>query len=119
MSGNHGDLPISMLERRRAQRTSLAGESWLTVPATWPVQLTDVSLGGLAFASPYALEVGRTVAVRTTLGRDAFNGQIRVCWSRPRGSGRAIKPHYEIGAVFLPLDDHCRQALESFLNVSS
>ena len=54
------------------------------MPSTWPVQLVDVSLGGVAFSSPYGLEIGRTVAVRATLGLDAFNGQIRVCWSRTR-----------------------------------
>jgi hypothetical protein len=72
-------------------------------------------MGGLAFSSPYALEIGRTASVRATLGREAFTGQIRVCWSRPRGVGSSIRPPFEIGAVFMPLDDGSRRALESFL----
>jgi hypothetical protein len=109
-------MTFSVPERRRSQRATLGGRSWLTTPSTWPVLLVDVSLGGVAFSSPYGLEIGRTVAVRATLGRDAFNGQIRVCWSRPR-SASAIRPQFEIGAVFLPLDESSRRALESFLKL--
>ena len=118
MSGGPDPMVLGLPERRRSQRATLARSSWLTVPATWPVQLVDVSLGGLAFSSPYGIEIGRTVAVRATLGRDAFSGQIRVCWSRPRGAASAIRPQFEIGAVFLPLDESSRRALESFLKVS-
>ena len=109
----------SVPERRRSQRATVGARSWLAVPSTWPVQLLDLSIGGLAFSSPYGLEIGRTASVRATLGRDAFNGQIRVCWSRPRGSGSSIRPPFEIGAVFLPLDESSRRALETFLKLSS
>jgi len=112
------NMTLSVPERRRSQRATV-GQSWLAVPSTWPVQLVDVSLGGLALSSPYGLEIGRTVSVRATLGRDAFNGQIRVCWSRPRGTASAVRPQFEIGAVFLPLDESSRRALESFLKVSA
>ena len=109
----------SVPERRRSQRAAVGPRSWLAVPSTWPVQLLDLSIGGLAFTSPYGLEIGRTASVRATLGRDAFNGQIRVCWSRPRGASISIRPPFEIGAVFLPLDESSRRALESFLKLSS
>ena len=118
MSGGPEQIGLGLPERRRSPRATLADRSWLTVPATWPVQLVDVSMGGLAFSSPYGLEIGRMVAVRATLGRDAFNGQIRVRWSRPQGAGNWIRPQFEIGAVFLPLDESSRRALESFLKVS-
>lgn len=109
----------SVPERRRSQRAATVGpRSWLAVPSTWPVQLLDLSMGGLSFSSPYGLEIGRTAAVRATLGREAFNGQIRVCWSRQRGTTSSIRPPYEIGAVFMPLDDNSRRALESFLKLS-
>jgi hypothetical protein len=93
-------------------------QSWLAVPATWPVQLLDLSVSGLAFSSPYGLDIGRTASVRATLGRDAFNGHIRVCWSRPRGQLSSVRPQFEIGAVFLGLDESSRRALESFLKLS-
>ena len=118
MSGSLDPMMLGLPERRRSQRATLAARSWLAVPSNWPVQLVDVSMGGLAFASPYGLDIGRKVAVRATLGRDAFNGQIRVCWSRPHGAASAIRPQFEIGAVFLPLDESSRRALESFLKVS-
>jgi hypothetical protein len=112
------DMSLAIPERRRSRRTGLTTTSWLTSATAWPVQLVDLSLGGLAFSSPYGLEVGRTVAVRATLGRSAFSGQIRVCWSRPRGGAGGLRPEFEVGAVFLPLDESSRRALESFLKVS-
>jgi hypothetical protein len=109
----------SLPERRRSQRAAtVSPRSWLAVPSTWPVQLLDLSMGGLAFSSPYGIEIGRTASVRATLGREAFNGQIRVCWSRPRGAASSMRPPFEIGAVFMPLDDSSRRALESFLKLS-
>jgi hypothetical protein len=111
-------MTLSIPERRRSQRVAVGERSWLAVPSTWPVQLVDVGLGGLAFSSPYLLDVGRTFGVRATLGREAFNGQLRVCWHRPRAAATALRPQFEIGAVFLPLDDSSRRALESFLKLS-
>ena len=102
-------------ERRRSPRADV-GSSWLAAPATWPVELVDLSLGGLSFLSPYALEIGRTAAVRTILGRDAFSGQIRVCWTRPRGAGARLQ--FDVGAMFLPLEESSRRVLESFLKLS-
>ena len=103
-------------ERRRSIRASLSGVSWLAMPATWSVQLHELSVGGLAFVSPYPIEVGRTASVRATLGREALNCSIRVCWTRPRKTlpGRS---QFEVGAVFLPLDDSSRRALELFLKL--
>ena len=107
-------------ERRRSQRALTSGfQSWLSVPSTWPVQLLDVSMTGMAFSSPYRLEVGRTVLVRTALGREPFTGEIRVCWSRQRGPRNSVWHGFEVGAVFLPLEDSSRSALESFLKVAT
>lgn len=104
-------------ERRRSLRANISGVSWLAMPATWPIQLQELSLGGLAFTSPFPMEVGRTASVRATLGREALSCPIRVCWTRPRRSvpGRS---QFEVGAVFLPLDDSSRRALEMFLKLS-
>ena len=105
-------------ERRRSLRATINGMSWLAMPATWPIQLHELSLGGLAFASPFPMEVGRTASVRATLGSEALSCPIRVCWTRPR---RAVpgRSQFEVGAVFLPLDDSSRRALEMFLKLSS
>jgi PilZ domain len=110
-------MVYSLPERRRSLRASVSGLSWLAMPATWPIQLQELSLGGLAFTSPYPMEVGRTASVRATLGGEALSCPIRVCWTRPRRSlpGRS---QYEVGAVFLPLDDSSRRALEMFLKLS-
>jgi hypothetical protein len=119
MNGGLGEMTLGVHERRRSPRATLGEQSWLTVPATWPVQLVDLSMGGLAFSSPYGLDIGRTVSVRATLGRDAFSGQIRVCWKRPRGTSSSIRSQFEIGAVFLSLDESSHRALESFLKLAS
>ena len=110
-------MSYTVPERRRSLRASVSGVSWLAMPATWPIQLQELSLGGLAFTSPYAMEVGRTASVRATLGSEALSCPIRVCWTRPRRSvpGRS---QFEVGAVFLPLDDSSRRALEMFLKLS-
>jgi hypothetical protein len=104
-------------ERRRSLRANISGVSWLAMPATWSIQLQELSLGGLAFSSPFPMEVGRTASVRATLGGEALSCPIRVCWSRPR---RAMpgRSQFEVGAVFLPLDDSSRRALELFLKLS-
>jgi PilZ domain-containing protein len=104
-------------ERRRSLRANVDAVSWLTIPATWPIQLQDLSLGGVAFTSPFPMEVGRTASVRATVGGDALSCPIRVCWTRPRHSvpGRSL---FEVGAVFLPLEDSSRRALEVFLKLS-
>ena len=111
-------MTYSPPERRRALRATVSGASWLAVPATWPIQLLDLSVGGLAFTSPHAIEVGRTASIRATLGPEALSCQIRVCWSRPRNGALPGKSLYEVGAVFLPLDDSSRRALETFLKLS-
>lgn len=104
-------------ERRRSLRAKLTGVSWLAMPATWPIQLQELSIGGLAFTSPFPIEVGRTASVRATLGGEALSCPIRVCWTRPQRTipGRS---QFEVGAVFLPLDDSSRRALEMFLKLS-
>ena len=104
-------------ERRRSLRANVRGVSWLTIPATWPIQLQELSLGGVAFTSPFPMEVGRTAAVRATVGGDALSCPIRVSWTRPRRSipGRS---QFEVGAAFLPLEDSSRRALEVFLKLS-
>jgi hypothetical protein len=101
-------------ERRRSPRVDLES-GWLSTPATWGVELLDLSLGGLSCSSPYALGVGRTVWVRTMLGGAAFTAQVRVCWSRPR---RGPRSQFDLGVAFLPLEESSRRALESFLRVS-
>jgi PilZ domain len=111
-------MNLTILERRRSQRVSVESRSWLTVPATWPIRLADVSLGGMAFYSPYAVESGWTAVVRATLGKDAFNTQFRVCWSRPVESTNSVRHEFEIGAAFLSLDDDGRRALKTFLKLS-
>ena len=106
------------LERRRSRREEISAESWLSLPSAWSIRLLDLSLGGMAFSSPFHLDPGRTASLRATLGREAFNSQIRVCWSRRRSAGYTGESPYEIGAAFLPLDDGSRRALEAFLKVS-
>ena len=107
-----------MQDRRRAQRASLGSPSWLSLPSTWSVRLLDMSLGGLAFSSPFLLTPGRVAVLRATLGQEPFNGQIRICWSRPSGLSYVGGSPYEIGAAFMPLDEGSRRALETFLKLS-
>ena len=110
-------MTFTFPERRRAVRATISGPSWLTVPASWTVRLIDLSLGGLSFTSPNALEVGRTLTFRATLGGDALSCQIRVCWSHPRPGRPGGSDVYEIGAKFVPLDDSSRRVLQSFLKL--
>jgi hypothetical protein len=111
-------MTLIMPERRRSPRAAIPPESWLTLPSTWSVRLLDMSLGGLAFSSPFLLARGRTAALRATLGQEPFNGPIRIRWSRPSGLSYVGGSPYEIGAAFLPLDESNRRALETFLKLS-
>jgi len=112
-------MTYTLPERRRALRANVNAGSWLTVATLWPIQLIDLSLGGLAFTSPHTMEVGRTASIRATLGAEALNCQVRVCWSRPcRGVAPPRSQQYEVGAAFLPLDDSSLRALEAFLKLS-
>ena len=104
-------------ERRRSLRATVGGLSWLAMPATWPIRMKELSLGGVAFTSPFAMEVGRTASLRATLGGEALSCPIRVCWTRPR-TGQPGQTQYEVGAVFTPLDEGGRRALELFLKLS-
>ncbi len=106
-------------ERRRTPRVAIAAGTWLAMPATWRVQLLDISLGGAALSSPYALDPGRTASVRATLGGQAFHARMRVCWSRDVAGALPGTPQFTIGAVFLPLEEDSRRALHGFLKLSS
>lgn len=106
------------IERRRSPRGAVDQLSWLAMPSTWRVQLIDVSFGGVAFTSPYPLDVGRTASMRATLGREAFNVQIRVSWSRRRASSGGVPADYEIGASFLSIEESSQRGLSAFLKSS-
>lgn len=108
-------MSVGTPERRRSPRVEVPS-AWLMADATWSVELLDVSMGGLSFVSPYPLQVGHTASLRTALGRQAFNGGIRVCWTRPASQG--AMPRFAVGAAFLPLDEGSRQVLEAFLKLS-
>ena len=88
------------------------------MPATWPIQLQELSLGGLAFTSPYPMEVGRTASVRATAGRRGAKLPDPGLLDAGRAAACPDDPQYEVGAVFLPLDDSSRRALEMFLKLS-
>ena len=105
-------------ERRRSVRVVVDGSSSVRLPAAWPVQLLDLSLGGAAFASPHRLEPGRTVAVRTTLAGAPFNAELQVCWARLMTGRQHTPVRFEVGAKFLPLDESSRRALVGFLKLS-
>lgn len=112
-------MTYTLPERRRALRANLNAGSWLAVAAAWPIQLMDLSVGGLAFTSSHPMEMGRTASIRATLGAAALNCQVRVCWSRPcRGVAPPGSQQYEVGAAFLALDDSSVRALETFLKLS-
>jgi hypothetical protein len=104
-------------ERRRSLRATVSGPSWIAMPASWQIRLKELSLGGVAFTSPFAIEVGRTASLRATLGGEALSCPIRVCWARSR-QGQPGQTQYEVGAVFMPLDEGGRRALELFLKLS-
>jgi hypothetical protein len=118
MADHREGLGSGVPNRRRAARVTVQESAWLAVPSAWPIQLADVGLGGIAFTSPYALEVGRCASIRATLGRAAFNGHFRVCWLRPHGTTNGSRSHFDVGAMFVDLDDSSRQALETFLKLS-
>ena len=87
--------------------------NYLETRSRW---LRELSLGGLAFTSPHPIDVGRTALLRATLGSQALNCPIRVCWSRPRAD--ASPTQFDVGAQFLPLDASSRRTLEVFLKLS-
>ena len=107
-----------VIERRRSPRAPVESGCWLTSSSTWPVQLVDLSVDGLSFTSPFGFDVGRIASLRTTLGADALNCQMRVRWSRPMKASAAVPPRFEVGAVFQQLEESCLRALQAFLKLS-
>jgi hypothetical protein len=87
--------------------------------AKWPVQLLDVSLGGAAWSSPYALETGRVASIRTVFGGEAFHARLRVCWSQDADPARGGVRRVIAGAAFLSLEEDNRHVLHAFLDVST
>ena len=115
-------MTLTVPERRRSQRVTLGEPYWLTVPSTWAVQLVDVSVGGIAFASPYGLEVGRSDAgARDTRARRIQRADRDLVGAvlgetRRAPCARSLK---SARCFSVPLDESSQRALESFLKLSS
>lgn len=62
----------------------------------------DVSLGGLAFQSPFCPENGQLVEIRIRTVRPEFRTKARVVWCRDLAVG------YEVGVAFLARSDAFR-----------
>ncbi|HEX5473172.1 MAG TPA: PilZ domain-containing protein [Vicinamibacterales bacterium] len=106
-------------ERRRSHRVPVAARSEFLVPTAWPVQVQDIGLGGLAFISPFRLELGRRVHVFGTLAQHPFKALVQICWSTPRrGRTAAPREDFDIGAVFVEFTGDGGQILKRFLTES-
>lgn len=64
--------------------------------------ISNISLGGFAFASPTPIPIGRHLKVRIPLVQPAFEAHCRVVWCRPDHS------HYEVGLAFEAPEDAYR-----------
>ena len=111
-------MTASLPERRRVQRVAVTANSWLALPTSWSVELIDIGMAGLSFSSVHPLEVGRTVYVTATLGREAFNSSIQVCWCRQRKAENNRQSRFEVGATLQHLEDNNRRTLWRFLRIT-
>jgi hypothetical protein len=107
----------SVPERRRVQRVTVGASSWLALPTSWSVELIDVGMAGLSFTSSHALEVGRTIFVTATLGGEAFNSPVHVCWCKLRKRD-AQQPRYEVGGTLQQMEESSRRTLWRFLRMT-
>lgn len=64
--------------------------------------LHNVSLGGLSFHSPTAVEIGRTISIYIPLVLPKFEAHGRVVWCRK------VEDGYEVGVEFIDLDEAFR-----------
>ena len=65
-------------------------------------RLRNVSLGGVAFASPQRIEIGSVVDVCIRTVQPEFRARGRVAWCLPR------RDHFDIGVQFVEQDDAFR-----------
>lgn len=100
-------------ERRRAPRFAVQNHS-LSVLATAPVRVVDLSLTGVLLSSP--VRPPRTGTLNLVLGKAPFSAVIDV---RQRaavvGDGGAEQ---RAGAAFVDIDPASRRALEHFLRTA-
>ncbi len=74
----------------------------------------DISLGGLSFRSPRALDPGALVSVRIALVSPPFESDVRIVWCREISCG------YKVGAVFLnPQDQYRARMVEQVCHIEN
>lgn len=100
----------SHIERRRAPRVALSGQS-MRLLANTQVRVVDIGLGGVLLASPSPVSGDATLSL--ALGNAPFTAEVRLRPPVVRHDGRTLQPL--IGATFVRMDANSRQALEAFL----
>ncbi len=96
-------------ERRRSPRAVVAGYT-LVADVSWPVQVMDISAGGVLLASTVPVAVGRRGWLLTSLGADPLKAEIEV-----RRVARLAAGPYGLGARFVSLHTPGRATLLAFL----
>jgi hypothetical protein len=101
-----------MNERRRAARTTVAGQV-ATLPSNVDVQVLDISVGGVLLQTSRRLDPGTRGCLRLNLWGTAFAADVEVRRVSAIGEpGR--ESGYGVGAVFVAITREHRQLIERF-----
>ena len=103
------------VERRRSPRVEPAGEHKLTLDITMPVEVLDISLTGVQFASNAELSIGDRAELRTAIGSRSVAVAIEVRRVAPDPRPTRAGARYRAGAVFDTVSTEQRMALEQLL----
>jgi hypothetical protein len=96
-------------ERRRAQRSPVQGETFVQMPISLPVQVLDISRGGVLLQSSRPVNVGLRAPLRLKLGGESFETEVMVTRISPSSGGA-----YTIGAMFLAVTPEDRRLIDRF-----
>lgn len=102
------------VERRRHARRQPAPDVAISLPATYDVEVLDISGGGALISTPGHVSVGQRARLRTLLEREPFSAIVEVLRVDP-GTRVGDDRREHVGLTFVSLDDNSRKTLHRFV----
>lgn|SRR5512144_920074 len=102
----------SFIDRRRNPRVIVSAGATSDCVMAVTVRVLDLGVRGLLMASPQPLKVGERVRMTMRLGDRPVEATVVI---RRVNAAAGTKGGYEIGAVFVSLDEATRRVVQQFL----
>ena len=116
-SDESGSSGPPMVERRRHARALPAPDVAISLPATYNVEVLDISGGGALISTPGHVAVGQRARLRTLLEREPFSAMVEILRVDP-GTRAGDDRRNHVGVAFVSLDDNSRKTLHRFVKDS-